>query len=107
MIKATANFLEAELNNVENTATQQLIFEFEGNRHFVQTSSLNGYPGLDWLMVTVIPESDFLEHIRHNTYTTLALSSSALVAAIFLCAIANRLIVNSVTHVSEVESGDR
>ena len=102
LIKATANFLETELSNNSDTAAQQLIFEFEGHKHFVQAANLNGYPGLNWLMVTVIPESDFLEHIRHNAYTTIVLSSSALVAAIFLGAIANRLIVNSVTHLSEV-----
>lgn len=103
LVKATANYLEQQLNNFQDTTTtQQLIFQFEGNRNFVQATSLDGYPGLDWLMITVIPESDFLEHMRNNTYTTLALSTSALVAAIFLGAIANQLIVNSVTQISDM-----
>jgi|GEM_PF-3753286 len=101
LIKATASFLKTELNNFEDIAPQQLILEFKGNRHFIQVTSLDGYPGLNWLMVTVIPESDFYEHIRHNTYTTLSLSSLALVAAIFLGAISNQLIANSVAHLSE------
>ena len=111
LIKATAAFIEKKLNYVQNTeSTQQLIFKFEqdkptntaSQRHFVQVTSLEGYPGLDWLMVTVIPESDFMSYIRTNTYMTLFLSSLALVSAIFLGAIANRLVVNSVTRISDV-----
>ncbi|MEL6927559.1 MAG: diguanylate cyclase [Cyanobacteria bacterium J06600_6] len=102
LIKTTANYLATELNNFEDATTQQLIFEFKGNRHFVQVNNLNNYPGIDWLMVTVIPEADFLEHMRQNIYTTLALSALALVSAIFLGAIANQLIINSATHVSTI-----
>ncbi len=53
-------------------------------------------------MVTVIPESDFMEHIRSNTYTTLVLSFVALISAACLGAIANQWIAQSVTHFSRV-----
>ncbi|MEL6911132.1 MAG: diguanylate cyclase [Cyanobacteria bacterium J06598_4] len=103
LVKATAQYLAAEFNNFPTAeAAKQLIFKHQGSRNFVQATSLDGYPGLDWLMVTVIPESDFARYMRYNTYTTLGLSSIALVAAILLGAIANQLIINSVTHISEV-----
>ncbi|MCC0178484.1 diguanylate cyclase [Waterburya agarophytonicola K14] len=103
LIEATGAFIETKLNYFKDIEhTQQIIFKFEGNRHFVQVASLEGYPGLDWLMVTVIPESDFMSYIRTNTYMTLLLSSLALISAIFLGAIANRLIINSVTRISDV-----
>ena len=103
LVKATAKKLAVELNNFQDIQeTQQLIFKFRGDRHFVQATILDGYPGLDWLMVTVIPESDFGTYIRQNTYTTMLLSTVALIAAIFLGAIANQLIVNSVTQISDV-----
>lgn len=104
LIKATSTFLASQTNNFEERSNQQLIFEFEENRYFVQVTNLTGYPGLSWLMVTVIPESDFGEHIRKNTYTTLALSICALISAIILGVVANQLIVNSIAHISQLAS---
>ncbi|MDJ0572755.1 MAG: diguanylate cyclase [Pleurocapsa sp. MO_192.B19] len=103
LIKATAEFLKTEFKRFQNIESpQQLIFQFNNGRYFVQARSLNGYPGLDWLIVTVIPESDFMEYIRNNTYTTLLLSILALTSAISLGAISNKVVINSVTNISNV-----
>jgi diguanylate cyclase (GGDEF)-like protein len=104
LIRATAQFLETQFNhNFQNIETQQqLIFKFSNHRNFVQITNLDSYPGLNWLMVTVIPESDFIEYIRSNTYTTMLLSFSALIAAACLGAIADRWVTKSVTRFSEV-----
>lgn len=103
LIYATASFLQAKLKSLDNTkSTQQLIFNFDRQRHFVQITDLGDYPGLDWLIVTVIPEADFMSHIRRNTYTTLILCTLALISAIFLGAIANQLIIKSVNHIADV-----
>lgn len=103
LIKATGKFLENKSNNFQDTESlQQLIFKFRDSRHFVQATSLDSYTGLDWLVITVIPESDFSSYMRNNTYTTLSLSTLALISAIFLGAIANRWIIQSVTRVSSV-----
>ncbi|WP_019507180.1 diguanylate cyclase [Pleurocapsa sp. PCC 7319] len=103
LIKATADFLQLEFNNFQQiNSPQQVIFKFDHSRHFVQATSLDSHSGLDWLIVTVIPESDFIEYIRNNTYTTLLLSVLALILAIFLGAIANQWIIKSVTYISHV-----
>ncbi|MEM8830663.1 MAG: diguanylate cyclase [Cyanobacteria bacterium P01_G01_bin.19] len=103
LIKATGSYIETNLNHFQELeSTQQLIFQFDRHRHFVQVTTLEGYPGLDWLVVTVIPESDFISHIRSNTYTTISLSTIALVSALFLGTIANRTIVKSVTRISDL-----
>ena len=111
LIKATAAYIETKLDRFQNIdSTQQLIFNLKkdksngivSKRNFVQVTSLDGYPGLDWLIVTVIPESDFMSYIRSNTYMTLLLSSLALISAVFLGAIANQLVVNSVTRISDM-----
>lgn len=103
LVKATGNFLEKKFNHFQDIdSPQQLIFKFDHGRHFVQATSLDGYPGLDWLMITVIPESDFMEYMRRNTYTTLSLSILALISAIFLGVIANQWIIKSVTHISDM-----
>lgn len=111
LIKATAAYIETKLDHFQHIeSTQQLIFNLKkdksdgitSQRHFVQVTSLEGYPGLDWLIVTVIPESDFMSYIRSNTYMTLLLSSLALISAIVLGAVANRLVVDSVTRISDM-----
>lgn len=40
--------------------------------------------GLDWLVVVVVPESDFMEQINANTRTTILLCLGALGVAIAL-----------------------
>ena len=103
LIKATAAYIKTKLGYLQNTEVgRQLIFKLGGERYFVQIANLEGYPGLDWLMVTVIPESDFRSYIRSNRYMTLLLSSLALISAILLGAIINRLIIDSVTRISDV-----
>jgi len=97
LVRVTGKFLENRSNNFQNTKLlRQLIFKYENSRHFVQTTSIKPYPGLNWLVVTVIPEADFGSYIRKNTYTTLMLSIFSLISATFLGAIANQWIVRSV-----------
>ena len=103
LIKATAEFLQLKFNHFQQiNSPQQVIFKFDNSRHFVQATSLDSYSDLDWLIVTVIPESDFIEYIRNHTYTTLLLSILALILAIFLGAIANQWIIKSVAYISNV-----
>lgn len=104
LVRSTAQYLQTKLNNnfQDISSQQQLIFKFNNDRHFIQVTDLDSYPGLDWLMVTVIPESDFIEYIRANTYTTVLLSFLALISAACLGAVANRWISQSVTRFSKV-----
>ena len=102
LIHDTAQFLNQKFNGFENISDQQqLIFNLNRSRYFVQTQHLHNHLGLDWLIITVIPESDFMEHIWANIYTTLILSSLAAISAVGLGAIANRWIAKSITLVSQ------
>ncbi|MDY6806318.1 MAG: adenylate/guanylate cyclase domain-containing protein [Cyanobacteriota bacterium] len=67
------------LDRIEEST--QLVFDIEGKRHFLQVSPLQDGRGLDWLMVVVIPEADFMEHIEANTRITILLCSIALAGA--------------------------
>ena len=103
LIRSTTQFLQTKFNNFQNIETQeQLIFKFNHDRYFVQITDVDSYPGLDWLMVTVIPESDFIQYKRSNTYTTVLLSFLALISAACLGAVANQWIAKSVTNFSKV-----
>ncbi len=85
LIYATAQFLSTHFQNLANiTSNQQLEFEFNGYKHFLQVKPLQDQGGIDWLTVVVIPQSDFMEHIRANTRTTVLLCSLALFITILL-----------------------
>lgn len=62
--------------------TQQLDMQIEGKRHFVQIAPFQDGRGLDWTIVVVVPESDFMAQIQANTRNTLILSGVALAIAV-------------------------
>ena len=50
-------------------------------RQFVRVTPYRDARGLDWLIVVVVPESDFMAHIQANTRNTLCLCAATLVLA--------------------------
>ncbi len=82
LIQGTVNFLNAKFGNLNNiSTTNQLDFFMDGERQFVQISPWKDELGLDWLVVIVMPESDFMSQIDANTQTTVLLCFGALVIA--------------------------
>ncbi|MEH2114693.1 ATP-binding protein [Nostoc sp.] len=59
----------------------QLSFTADGMRYFVQVKSWKDELGLDWLIVAVIPEGEFMEEINANTRITILLSIVAFLVA--------------------------
>ncbi|MGE5659874.1 MAG: ATP-binding protein [Actinomycetota bacterium] len=85
LIRATGKYLSehfGDLNNIKNT--QILDFFDRGQHQYLQVTPWQDEWGLDWLMVVVVPESDFMGQINANTRTTLLLCLVALVAAIVM-----------------------
>ncbi|TAD75012.1 MAG: PAS domain S-box protein [Oscillatoriales cyanobacterium] len=74
---------------------------FEQTTLFVKVSPYRDAYGLNWLLVTVVPESDFMGATQTNFHYSIALSSLALVSSLVLGAwIAQRL-----THALRVLTG--
>ncbi|MFO7031259.1 guanylate cyclase [Limnospira fusiformis CCALA 023] len=63
---------------------RNFILNIEGNKKLLQVSPLQQDIGLDWAIVIVIPESDFMEKIAANTRTTIALCLIFFLIAIFI-----------------------
>jgi signal transduction histidine kinase/DNA-binding response OmpR family regulator len=70
------------LNFVE--PPQKLQFQLKDRSNFVHIMSYKDDIGLDWLVVVVIPENDFMEQINGNTRTTILLCVAALILAIII-----------------------
>jgi signal transduction histidine kinase len=84
-IRATAQYLESKfgaLSNIEQP--QQLSFQFNGDRQFVQVTPWQDELGLDWLVVVTVPASDFMGQIHKNNRITVLLCLLALAIATWL-----------------------
>ena len=64
------------------TGTQNLDFELEGDRYFLQVTEFRDRYGLDWLIGVVIPEADFLGPLQAHRATILGLSVGSLLASL-------------------------
>lgn len=97
LTQSTANFLRGNFGDLSriNTA-QSLVFSINGKSQFVQVMPLRDGKGLDWLIVVVLPEDDFMEQIHANTYTTILLCICALAIAIILGVITSHWITQPI-----------
>lgn len=103
LIRATASYLTKRFGNLRNIkGSQQLDFSFSGSQHFLQVKNWKDKYGLDWLIVVVIPESDFTETIQSNTLTTVLLCFFALALAIAIGVFTSRWIVHPISTMVEV-----
>lgn len=84
-VKATAQYLRDRFGDFKDISqSQQLKFQINGAWHYVQVVPTQDSHGLDWLVVVVVPESDFMAQIHENTRTTILLSLGALGLAIII-----------------------
>lgn len=79
LIRQTAQYLDTRVGGLTGiNGTQQLDFTIDRERQFVQITPLQDDKGLDWLVVVVVPEKDFMGQINGNTRTTILLCLIAL-----------------------------
>ena len=111
LIRATARHLSdrfGDLNLISNT--EQLEFKIANQRQFLQVRPLSDRWGIDWLIVVVVPESDFMEQINANTRTTILLCflalAIALVSGILTARWINRPILRLSRAAAAISSGE-
>lgn len=82
LIRGTAQYLEQEFNSLaEIDQTYQREFRLNNAPQLLQVTPFEDAWGLNWLVVVVVPESDFMAQIDANTRTTIALCLIALAVA--------------------------
>ncbi|MEM9220653.1 MAG: ATP-binding protein [Cyanobacteria bacterium P01_F01_bin.150] len=80
---------------------KSLKFKIDGHLHFLQVNRLQDGRGLDWLIVTVIPERDFMAQIYANTRNTLLLMLLSLIGAIAIGLYTSRWIARPVKRLAK------
>ena len=103
LIQYTAKYLHQTFGSFrEIKENQNLQFTQKGDRQFVHTAPWQDEFGLDWLVVVVVPESDFTEQINANTRTTVLLCAGALLLAVGLGIFTSRRIIQSIFSIVTV-----
>lgn len=103
LVRATAVHLKQHFAGLERIQkAEQLDFRANGERQYVQVTPWQDEWGLDWLIVVVVPESDFMGHIDAHTRTTILLCFGALVLATLLGLYTSRWIAKPLVQLNQV-----
>lgn len=85
LINQSTHFLKRSFGDFHKIKTESnLAFEIDKQKHFVNILPYQDDYGLDWLVVVVLPEQDFMAKINANSEITFFLSLGALLVAIFI-----------------------
>ncbi|MEH2143290.1 ATP-binding protein [Nostoc sp.] len=105
LIQATAKHLQQKFSTFKAIKnSQELDFKFKGDREFVHVTNWRDEFGLDWLVVVVVPESDFMAQINANNQTTILLCLGALGVATVLGIYTSRWITKPIWELSQASS---
>lgn len=86
LIKSTAQHLLDKFGSFKRISIKEHIsfsFVANNNKQLVHVAPIQDNRGIDWLVVVVIPQSDFMEHIIANRRATFLLSLISLILAIW------------------------
>ncbi|XZN92797.1 MAG: ATP-binding protein [Microcoleus sp.] len=100
LTKATALFLVQNAIAEKHTA-HQLEFNLQNQRHFLQVLPFRDDKGLDWSIVVVIPESDFMAEIDANNRTTILLCIAALILSILIGILTAQWVTKPILQLNE------
>lgn len=84
LIQATADYLQETYDTLEAVDSAQLNARLDDSRHYVETVRFHDEYGLDWIVVLVVPEADFMAQVYRSTRTTIILCIFAFVVTILI-----------------------
>jgi signal transduction histidine kinase/CheY-like chemotaxis protein len=102
VIKDVAHHLRQKFGSFQEIKSKQkLTFEINGENQFIEVTPWKDKLGLDWLVIVVIPESDFMNQINANNQTTILLCLLALSIATLLGIMTSRWITQPIEKLSQ------
>ena len=101
LIQTAMKAIETHFNTLPLiTQAEQIEFRYGNDRHLAQVEPFTDGRGLDWLIVVVVPEKDFMGQVYANIRTTIFLALLALIAAITIGIFVARWVVHPITHLN-------
>ncbi|MDC0832793.1 ATP-binding protein [Geitlerinema sp. CS-897] len=102
LVSATATYLLTEFGSFEAIGTRiQRTFDWNGNRQLVQVTPFRDEWGLNWAIVVVVPESDFMARIHANTRNTIVLCAIALGVSTGIGIVTARWVVRPIQRLNQ------
>lgn len=102
LIRLTATQLRDRFGSFAQITTASLLsLPINDQKAFVSVTPWQDGLGLDWLVVVVIPEADFMTQITVNTYNTLWLCGGALILAILIGGVTATWVTRPILQISE------
>jgi PAS domain S-box-containing protein len=83
------------------TSPQAFLLQWQKEPQFVQVKPFRDRFGLNWLIVVVVPRSDFMAEIRANTKVTIVLCLVALGVAMIVGIGTAQLVIRPITRLSD------
>ncbi len=101
-IQATVNYLTDYYGDFTKiNDTKRINFSYQNQRQLVNVSPFHNKFNLDWIIIVVVPEADFMERINANTYNTLWLTLIALVIATLTGIFTSKFIVQPILRLNQ------
>ncbi|MGB7439591.1 MAG: adenylate/guanylate cyclase domain-containing protein [Coleofasciculaceae cyanobacterium] len=97
LVKATAQYFLDEFNDFNQiNQRDQLTFKINGKPQLLQVTPFSDEFGLNWLIVVVVPEADFMEQIHANKRMTIVLCLVALLIATVIGILTSRWVIEPI-----------
>src|SRR5258708_7203459 len=101
VVRATSQYLEAHFANLAVIeSSQRLHFHLNADTQTVQVTPYHDQYGLDWLIVLVIPESDFMGQIAANSQSTGLLIAILLLASVIVAILITRWVTQPILRLN-------
>jgi len=105
LVRETSQYLRQRFGEFQYIRrSQHLDFLLNSQRQFVQLLPLKDSRGIDWVIVVIVPESDFMEQINANRITTIWLCLLALGIATGLGIITSQWIAAPIRKLSQASA---
>ncbi|MEM8829582.1 MAG: ATP-binding protein [Cyanobacteria bacterium P01_G01_bin.19] len=105
LVNKTTAYITQHFGNLHNiAAATQLEYRLEDENQLVQVVPYKDDLGLDWLIVVVMPESDFMTQIKANNLNTIWLCAIALAIATIIGIYTSRGIAQPIANLSQLTS---
>ncbi len=104
LIRLTTKHLISHFGNLAQVNDDvNLYLDINGDRHLIRSIPIRDQNGLDWLVMVVIPESDFMAELHaNNRIWTILLCGFALVLSTGISLLTNRWIARPILRLSRV-----
>lgn len=105
IISSTAQKLVEKFGNFQAIkGIQQLKLPINNQPNFIQVTPITDEYGLDWLIVVLVPESDFMQQINDNTKSTFLLCFLALIFSTITATMTSNWITKPILQLSVAAS---